>query len=212
MCDSVKLVNKFSKSEAIKFGWNTTKKNFPFLLKVYLIAGVISVLGNTTYYKVKLIDFDFVTNFLIQTALWILTTIISMGLIKIALKFTDDQKPNISDLYRQYPLFFKYFAGEILAAIAAFLGFILLIVPGIILFIKLYFVNLLIIDKGFGPIQAIKKSWKMTQGQFWNLFLFGLALLGLNILGALALLIGLLWTIPTTSIATAYVYRKLSPK
>lgn len=203
-------MTKFSKSEAIKFGWNTTKKNLPFLLKVYLITGVISILGNVTYYQVKLQDFDFVTNFLIQIVLWILTTIISMGLIKIALKFTDDQKPNISDLYRQYPLFFKYFAGEILSAIATFLGFILLIIPGIIIFIKLYFVNLLIVDKGFGPIQAVKKSWKMTKGHFWNLFLFGLALLGLNLLGALAFLIGLLWTIPTTSIATAYVYRKLS--
>ena len=203
-------MTKFSKSEAIKFGWNTTKKNFPFLLKVYLISGVISVLGNTTYYKVKLNEFDFVTSFLIQIVFWILTTIIGMGLIKIALRFTDDQKPDISDLYRQYPLFFKFFAGELLSAIATFLGFILFIIPGIIIFIRLYFVNLLIIDERFGPIQAIKKSWRMTQGQFWNLFLFGLVLLGLNILGALALLIGLLWTIPTTSIAAAYVYRKLS--
>ena len=43
----------------------------------------------------------------------------------------------------------------------------------------------------------------------WDLFVFGLLLIGLNIVGALALLIGLLITIPTTMIAVASVYRKL---
>jgi len=38
---------------------------------------------------------------------------------------------------------------------------------------------------------------------------FGFVLAGINILGTLALLIGLFATIPTTMVATAFVYRKL---
>jgi len=32
----------------------------------------------------------------------------------------------------------------------------------------------------------------------------------INILGALALIVGLFWSIPTTMVAEAFVYRKLS--
>jgi uncharacterized membrane protein len=60
-----------------------------------------------------------------------------------------------------------------------------------------------------GPVEALKQSGALTQGAKWNLFLFGLLLCGVNLLGALVLLIGLFATIPTTMVATAYAYRRL---
>jgi hypothetical protein len=43
-----------------------------------------------------------------------------------------------------------------------------------------------------------------------HLFLFGLALGGINILGALVFFVGLFATIPTSMVAYAYVYRTLA--
>ena len=49
----------------------------------------------------------------------------------------------------------------------------------------------------------------MTDGIKWKLILFCLALGGLNLLGAIALGVGLLVTIPTSLMAYVYVYRAL---
>jgi uncharacterized membrane protein len=86
---------------------------------------------------------------------------------------------------------------------------ILLIIPAIIWGIKFRFFSYFIIDKGAGPIEALKRSSSITMGAKWDLFLFGLLLIGINILGFLALVIGLFATIPTSMVAIAFVYRKL---
>ena len=149
---------------------------------------------------------------MVSLAYWIIQTIIGLGIIKISLEFVDKQKAKFSDLYNQYPLFFRYFFAEGLSVLIVFFGILLLIIPGIIFAIKLKFVGYLVIDKGVSPIEAIKQSWNITKGQIWNLLLLTLLQIGINILGTLALFVGLLWTIPTNSIANAYVYRKLSSK
>jgi len=201
-------VNKFSTGEAVKFGWNTTKANFFFFLRIFVIVGIVYLVSGLISQGAN--KQDQVTRTLIGIVMWIIQMIVGMGMVKIALKFADGGKGEFADLYNQYPLFFKYLLASILTGVIVLIGFILLIVPGIIFSVRLKFVSYLIIDKGLGPIEAIKTSWNITKGSVWNLFVLGAALLGINILGALALLVGLLWTAPTTSIAEAYVYRKLS--
>ena len=58
-------------------------------------------------------------------------------------------------------------------------------------------------------MDSLKKSSVLTSGIKMNLFLFALLLVVINIAGALALIIGLFATIPTTIMATVFVYRKL---
>ena len=106
-------------------------------------------------------------------------------------------------------MFFKYLIGSILYGLIVFAGTILLIIPGIIWGIQFCFYDYFIIDKGLGPIEALKRSSAITRGVKWDLFVFSLILLGINLLGALCLLIGLFATIPTTMVAIAFVYRKL---
>ena len=132
-----------------------------------------------------------------------------MGLVKVALRFCDQEKGRFSDLLSQRRLFFKYLFALILYGLIVFGGTLLLIVPGIIWGIKFWFFDYFVIDKKMGPIEALKKSYAVTTGVKWNLFVFFLALTGINLLGALCLLIGLFATIPTTMVAWAFVYRKL---
>jgi len=88
-------------------------------------------------------------------------------------------------------------------------GLILFIIPGIYLGIRFQFFNCFIVDQKTGVIESLRRSWQITQGNTWNLFLFGLLLAGINILGLLCLIVGLFITIPTTTIAYIFVYRKL---
>ena len=132
-----------------------------------------------------------------------------MGLIKIALKFCDGQKGKFDDLFAHFHLFFKYLAGSILYSLITLAGTILLIIPGIIWGIKFQYFAYFIVDKGLGPIEALKASSAITQGVKWELFLFGLLLFLINLLGLICLIVGIFATIPTVIVAYAFVYRKL---
>lgn len=134
---------------------------------------------------------------------------VQMGLIKITLKFCDNGKGEFADLFSCFPLFFKYLVGTILYGLIILGGTILLIVPGIIWGIKFQFFSYFIVDKRLGPIEALKRSSAITKGAKWDLFLFDLLLLFINLAGVIFLYIGSFATIPTTMVAMAFVYRKL---
>ncbi|MBD3251451.1 hypothetical protein GF380_03275 [Candidatus Uhrbacteria bacterium] len=55
----------------------------------------------------------------------------------------------------------------LLVGLATLGGFILLILPGIYLAIRLGFAQLAVIDKKMQPTQAFKNSWELTKGRFW---------------------------------------------
>jgi uncharacterized membrane protein len=68
----------------------------------------------------------------------------------------------------------------------------------------------LIVDRDMGPIEAMKLSAKMTYGYKKRLFLVGLISIGVIVIGALVLLVGLLVALPVVVLVWAYIYRKLS--
>lgn len=196
----------FSKTEAILFGLKTLKKNFRFFLGIMLILGLVSVLpeiGKVLIKEKKL----FIDVF--SAVISLFGIILEMGLIKISLKLYDQEKPKFSDLFSQYPLFFKMLFGSIFYGLIIILGLILLIIPGIIFAVKFYLFEYFIVDKGLGPIEALKRSWRVTGGATGNLFLFLLLVTAINLLGVLVFSIGLLITVPITALATVFVYRKL---
>ena len=200
-------VKKFSKREAIRFGWNTMKTNFWFFVGLFLLAVVIyfplGILEGATQKTIPLLAL------LINLISFVLEVVMGMGFLRITLRFCGNEKGKFSDLFSAFPLFFKYFAGMILYGLMVFGGLILFIVPGIIWALKFQFYGYLIVDEGLGPIEALKKSSVMTRGTKWHLLLFGSLLTGMNFLGALCLLVGLSATVPTSMVAGAFVYRKL---
>lgn len=70
----------------------------------------------------------------------------------------------------------------------------------------------LVVDRGLDPLEALHRSSVLTEGTRFRLFLFLLLCFGLNVLGALAFGVGLLFTIPATALAFAYVYRRLEER
>ncbi|MFQ5551374.1 MAG: hypothetical protein ACE5FJ_09075, partial [Gemmatimonadales bacterium] len=56
----------------------------------------------------------------------------------------------------------------------------------------------------------IRHSWSITEGAAGKLFLLMLVLAGINVLGMLALGIGMLLTAPTALVAMGYTYRQLN--
>lgn len=207
-------MHKFSKSEAIIFGWTEAKKRIGFFLGVLaiiilifagfnLIAGVLAFVLEDGFLAVLMGIIIYIVNS------WVLPQILNMGYIKIGLKICDGEKPKMEDLLNCYPLFFRFIAATALYGTLVALGLISFVVPGVILAVKFGYYAYFIVDKNQGVIESLKSSSRITMGSKWNLFLFWMLLCVINILGLLCFVVGLIITLPLSLIAISYVYRRL---
>lgn len=201
-------MQKIAIGESIRFGWNTFKKRPFIFIGAFLLMTIISIVIQGLLDPGKDAPLT-LTNVLLGIMSMGVGLIIEIGLVTFSLRAHDSvEKVAITDLWNPKP-FWYYLVGQAFVGFVVIIGLILLIVPGIIAAMGLMFSSYLIVDKGRGPVEAFKASWAMTKGHKWELFLFSLTLLGLNILGLLALVVGLLVTIPVTMLAVVHVYRKL---
>ncbi len=70
------------------------------------------------------------------------------------------------------------------------IGFIFLIIPGIILACRLVFVSYLVMDKRLEPVAAIEKSWAMTRGHGWKIFWMAMLGILIFIAGIICFIVG----------------------
>jgi uncharacterized membrane protein len=212
--NSNKKVNeRFSINSAILFGWESMKKHFLFLvlvvvfdLLIILLPDIVSKITENIELSLSNVIFYFVFNLI----LWIISAVVSMGFLHITVLLSEGLDANFSDLFEKANRIINFVVSSILYAIIVTVGFILLIIPGIIFMARFQFYQYAVLEKNIGPIQALKASWRITKDQVTNLILFWIVVLFINVLGALALGIGLFITFPLTMIATAYVYKKLA--
>jgi len=108
-----------------------------------------------------------------------------------------------------FPKFAYYFLGVLVSGIFIGLGFVALIIPGIMLAVRFAFVKFIVAEKQVGPLEACRQSAKFTDGNRWKLLGFFVAAFFFNLLGMLCLVVGLLYTLPVTRIAIAVAYKKL---
>jgi len=165
---------------------------------------------------------------------FVIEIILGIGLIKIVLGFCDSLKPRFSTLFNGWDCFWRYLGAGLLyclivggAFIActlpltllsvsmrtpwfALVAFIAASIPIAILLIKFSLCFYFVIDRGLGPIKALKASSWATKGAEWSLFVFGILCGLINLLGFLCLFVGLFATFPTIMVAMALVYRDLS--
>ena len=84
-----------------------------------------------------------------------------------------------------------YFATELVYGIVIALGTCLCILPGIFLAVRLWYAPLLAATQGASFSEAFRRSWEMTKGHFWDLFLMALTMIGIAILGFCACCVGI---------------------
>lgn len=205
----------FSIGDCIGFGWETFKKRPGILIGAFVLTMLIPSIPGILVPSPEVMPGappppPTSAELIAALASLVLGIFTAMGMTTLALRAHDDiANVTIGDLWNPQP-FWRYLGAQFLAAIIIFVGLLLLIVPGFIAALGLIFVPYAVIDRGAGPINALKESWRITNGNKWQLFLFGLVLIGLNLLGLLALVVGLLVTAPITWLAVTHAYRTLA--
>jgi len=95
--------------------------------------------------------------------------------------------------------------------IAIMIGFVLLIVPGIILSFGLSQTMYIMAEEPeIGPVDALKKSWEMMKGYKMEYFLLMIRFIPWAILCVFTLFIGFLWLGPYVQVTAAKFYDEIS--
>lgn len=203
-------MNTFTAGSCVRYGWETFKKRPWFLigaaLVYFIVVGILSAILS------QLIVEGGVFAVIGAIARFALDMLVSMGAVSFSLKAHDDiEHVSIMDFWRPMP-FWKYTGTSILFGIILAVGFILVIIPGIIWGIMFGYSMYFVIDKQMWPIEALKESRRITYGYKWELL--GLACLSILIVlaGVICLGVGLLVAYPIIIVANTHAFRTLQAK
>lgn len=179
------------------YGWQQMWKYF---LHFFLILIIVSLLSSPVSFIQDYNSFGSPGMIMLQlfaaAYLFLIVPVFDFGADLIYLRGIRNEKIDFSDLIVGFK---KNYLHVILANLLVFaivgIGFVLLIIPGIILACRLSFVSFLVMDKGMEPVEAVEKSWTMTSGYGWKIF--GLFLLAIPIFfgGIICLIVGALFAI-----------------
>jgi len=208
------MANKnFSFREVLGFGWQVMKSNLGFFIGLGFLYLIITNLAAIAQQIIEFLnipqEFVVISVILLEIFGAIISIVVGIGLIKIALSFCDGIKPPIGTLFNGLDCFWRYLGTGILYGLIVLGGFLLLIIPGIIWSVKYSLCYYFVIDKGLGPLDALKASGRATMGVKWQLFGFGIVCGLIVILGLICLIIGVFAAYPTVLVASALVYRQL---
>jgi uncharacterized membrane protein len=190
-------------------------KAFLTLLVVMIIAGLLD--GPTASFNWKMEGDSFLK------AIWLLPLImfgvayalffvpvIDYGEQFIFLKAMRNEEADIKLLFDGFRTkYLNIILSNLIVIALVVLGFIMLIIPGIIIACRLAFVSYLVMDKDLEPIKAIEKSWQMTKGHGWTIFFMAIISFFLIIAGIIALIVGIFIAIMLIHAAFATLYQSV---
>jgi uncharacterized membrane protein len=217
--------NTWSPTDAIGFGWNALMKNFAGVGLPIAVAVVVSALPGALISGIYRLMATVVSDYVDASFLGVLAGLVqgtssivglvvgaymAGGITSFALKVARGQPVAFGDVFAGGPYFGRMFVAMICGGIAVGVGMMLCIVPGVIVALGISQYTYLVVDQGMSGIDALKKSWEMTNGHRLNIFLFGLIGLGVVIAGYIACLVGVLvGSVPILSIGAAYIYLRI---
>ena len=224
----------FSQSMMFRKSWDFMKKQGVTMVGLYLAFMAVSLfLGLISGNDVTSVRY-ILGNLLAAILSWGF----GMGFGKLILNILDGMEPKMSVFLSIWSRAWTYLKLEILIlsvivvlGLIAFivadfaiktplvislfiplLGFLILVGLSILLcwiMIRISFAGMIILDTELGCRAALKRSWCITKGYEWKLILLYLSILLLNILGLLALVVGVFFTIVMSLFISTIAYRVL---
>ena len=181
----------------IKQGWEMFKEHVGEFVGFTLILFVAYVVSS---------KLAFAGSFIISAVVASLTAGYSIA----AFKLMSGQQFEFADFFKGFNYFLPLFLASLAGGFLVGIGLLLLLIPGIYLAVSYMFATFLIIDYRMEFWQALETSRKIIAKNWFAFFGFAFALFAINLLGCLALGVGLLVTIPVTSCAAAIAYKEIA--
>ena len=130
-----------------------------------------------------------------------------LGLTRIGLNVVSGKPFGVGMMFSGGKWLLKGIAAYLLYMIMVTLGFLLLIVPGVILLLRFGMYQSAIVDRNMGVISSLGYSWELTKGNGLNLFVIGLFSILIVLAGCIAMLVGMLFAFPMMWLMWIVAYR-----
>ncbi|MDH3706260.1 MAG: hypothetical protein OES57_09350 [Acidimicrobiia bacterium] len=183
--------------KALSYGWNGFVQNIGVIIVLVLVIFAVQIGFNIVG---QALDSVFLS--LVLSAIgFVITLMISVGLIRAALAIVDGQKPELNMLFQGAHIG-SYFVAALLVGLMFIVGFALCIIPGLLVLFFTFFYGYFIVDKNMGPTEGISASFNLVKNNAGQL-------LGFLLVSMLLVMVtcGLAW--PIAWIAGAYVYKTM---
>jgi hypothetical protein len=214
----------WSVGEALSAGWNSLFwTHFWTLILTYVVSAVPGfAIGQISNQVSKgyvdptdpLAAFQepgyWAISFGFQIPVMIIAAFFQGGLIKIWLSVARGQTPNFVDLFGGGRTFLPILAFNFLTQLILLFSLPLLLVPWIVWLCGMALAQFFMVDENLGFMDALGKSWRMTSGQKGSMFLYGLVMIGVILLGFCACCIGVLAAYPIVMVGMALIYTRIS--
>ena len=168
-----------------------------------MVSGLFKYLGSSVYFILGII-LSILSGFFITGPIWMSTN-------WTFLKAVRKQKVEIMNIFEVFKRnYLNAVLASVLMSIFLFIGFLLLIIPGIVLAVRFGFVHYLIMDKKMKAWQAIKTSWDMTRSCAWTIFFMAVLCIPIVIVGLLLLIVGIIPAVAWIASSYAVLYNSVS--
>jgi hypothetical protein len=210
--EQVKRLPTFS--DSFGHGWKVMEKYFLILFLAVLVIGIVVAPTDTFRWTIDPSDRDFwgwdrnwhlpdfgliaFGMFAVMLALFalayslLIVPVFRYGGKMMFLQGVRDVRPDFNMLINGFrENYLSIILANLLTAALIMLGFIALVIPGIIVACRLAFVGYLVMDKKLDPIMAVEESWRMTRGYGWTIFSMALVSFFICIAGICLLIVGI---------------------
>lgn len=137
----------------------------------------------------------------------VLSIFLSLGTTRIALNLVSGQEAPLGLLFSGGSKLLRAIGASIIFGLMVFVGFVLLIVPGIYLALRYGQFLHAIVDRDLGVFESFSYSSSLTTNNRMNLFLLGLLCILIMLAGLLACGIGLIVAFPIVWMTSFVAYR-----
>lgn len=141
----------------------------------------------------------------------ILGGVIETGYARYNMKLVNGSAAGFSDLFHEFGRWGTCLVMHLLRSILVFVGYMLLIIPGILLSYGFRMAPYILAEHPeCGGWEALSESWRMMRGHKLRLFCLDISFIGWSLLCALTCGIGYLWLTPYTCASEAIFYLELA--
>jgi hypothetical protein len=132
------------------------------------------------------------------------------GFNLLLLRIARGEPAQLADLFGANRFFWRLFWGNVLFTLLTYIGLALLIVPAVFVMLIFWPFAYVIVDQNVGVAESFRKSRELTGGNLLAIFILGLAMMGINMLGQMACYVGMIFSIPLTALIFTVAYCRMS--
>lgn len=201
-------------SKSYSAGWRTIGIYFMELLVIGIIFSILS--GPMATMQIRDDGFE-----------WYMLPLIFFGMMYglfvagpigystdwVFLKAVRGERVEIRDMFAVFQRnYWNAVVANVVVKVIVGMGFVMLIVPGIIFACRLAFVPYLVVDKQMDVMEALRVSWNMTRGYGGQIFIMGLMAFFIAIAGLICFVVGIFVSIMWIKASFAAMYYAVEQK